>query len=181
MRLFFMTRHRDRHHDHGVNASSQRVSFTNPKSRSCATDPVRKPILQAIQHLQAMQTPLRSLRLPPRLQTCLRGLQPLRHHPQSKRYRTTLCRSASTPNSFTTAATRTPSGKHERTHTVSPTFPTTNAALIQQTSRLTPAHVRFRGKADMTLYGNPLLRSLLRVKRTWAVALHMSTYDPKRT
>jgi hypothetical protein len=43
------------------------------------------------------------------------------------------------------------------------------------------AHVRFRGKADMTLYGNPLLRSLLRVKRTWAVALHMSTYDPKRT
>ena len=29
--------------------------------------------------------------------------------------------------------------------------------------------------------GNPLSRSLLRVKRTSAVALHMSAYDPKRT
>src|SRR5215467_10071976 len=39
----------------------------------------------------------------------------------------------------------------------------------------------FGGKADMTLCGNPLLRSLLGVKRTWAVAPHMSAYDPKRT
>jgi hypothetical protein len=29
--------------------------------------------------------------------------------------------------------------------------------------------------------GIPLSRSLLGVKRTWAVALHMSAYDPKRT
>jgi hypothetical protein len=39
----------------------------------------------------------------------------------------------------------------------------------------------FRGKADMTLYGNPLSRSLSGVKRTCLFALHMSAYDPKRT
>ena len=39
----------------------------------------------------------------------------------------------------------------------------------------------FGGKADMAFCGNPLSRSLLRVKRTSAVALHMSAFDPKRT
>jgi hypothetical protein len=39
----------------------------------------------------------------------------------------------------------------------------------------------FGGKADMTLCGNPLLRSLLGVKRTWLFAARMSAYDPKRT
>jgi hypothetical protein len=39
----------------------------------------------------------------------------------------------------------------------------------------------FGGKADMTLCGNPLLRSLLGIKRTWRFAAHMSAYDPKRT
>jgi hypothetical protein len=33
----------------------------------------------------------------------------------------------------------------------------------------------------MTLCGNPLSRSLLGVKRTWPVALHMSAFDPSRT
>jgi hypothetical protein len=33
----------------------------------------------------------------------------------------------------------------------------------------------------MTLCGNPLLRSLLGVKRTCLLALHMSANDPKRT
>jgi hypothetical protein len=33
----------------------------------------------------------------------------------------------------------------------------------------------------MTLCGNPLLRSLSGVKRTWLFAVHMSAYDPKRT
>src|SRR5262245_34679568 len=39
----------------------------------------------------------------------------------------------------------------------------------------------FGGKADMTLCGIPLLRSLLGVKRTCSTALHMSAFDPKRT
>jgi len=39
----------------------------------------------------------------------------------------------------------------------------------------------FGGKADMTVCGNPLSRSLLGVKRTCLFALHMSTFDPKRT
>src|SRR5262245_333 len=39
----------------------------------------------------------------------------------------------------------------------------------------------FGGKADMTVCGSPLSRSLLGVKRTWAVAAHMSAFDPKRT
>src|SRR5262245_9336045 len=39
----------------------------------------------------------------------------------------------------------------------------------------------FGGKADMTVCGSPLSRSLLGVKRTWLCATHMSAYDPKRT
>jgi hypothetical protein len=39
----------------------------------------------------------------------------------------------------------------------------------------------FGGKADMTLCGNPLLRSLLGVKRTCLFAPYMSANDPKRT
>jgi hypothetical protein len=39
----------------------------------------------------------------------------------------------------------------------------------------------FGGKADMQFYGCLLLRSLLGVKRTSLVALHMSAFDPKRT
>jgi len=38
----------------------------------------------------------------------------------------------------------------------------------------------FGGKADMTVCGSPLSRSLLTVKRTSAVALHMSASGPKR-
>ena len=39
----------------------------------------------------------------------------------------------------------------------------------------------FGGKADMAFCRNSLSRSLLRVKRTSAVALQMSANDPKRT
>jgi hypothetical protein len=39
----------------------------------------------------------------------------------------------------------------------------------------------FGGKVDMTLCGNPLLRSLLGVKRTFLFAVRMSAFDPKRT
>jgi hypothetical protein len=39
----------------------------------------------------------------------------------------------------------------------------------------------FGGKADMTLCGNPLLRSLLGAKRTSLFAAHMFAFDPKRT
>jgi len=39
----------------------------------------------------------------------------------------------------------------------------------------------FRGKADMTVCGCLLSRSLSGVKRTSRFALHMSAYDPKRT
>ena len=42
-------------------------------------------------------------------------------------------------------------------------------------------NVRFRGKADMIVCGNPLSRSLLGAKRTCPFALHMSANDPKRT
>jgi hypothetical protein len=51
----------------------------------------------------------------------------------------------------------------------------------KQTSLVAPHMSAFGGEADMTLRGNPLLRSLLGVKRTWLFALHMSAYDPKRT
>ena len=37
------------------------------------------------------------------------------------------------------------------------------------------------GKADMTVCGSPLLRSLFGAKRTSLFALHMSTFDPKQT
>src|SRR5262245_43465303 len=37
------------------------------------------------------------------------------------------------------------------------------------------------GKADMTVCGCLLSRSLLGVKRTWAGAVQMSAFDPKRT
>ena len=37
----------------------------------------------------------------------------------------------------------------------------------------------FKGKADMTFCGNPLLRSLLGAKRTWLFALHMSAIGGK--
>src|SRR5262249_50385981 len=39
----------------------------------------------------------------------------------------------------------------------------------------------FGGKADTTVCGSPLSRSLLGVKRTWPFAAHMSASDPKRT
>src|SRR5215510_6407067 len=39
----------------------------------------------------------------------------------------------------------------------------------------------FEGKADMTVCGSPLSRSLLGVKRTCLFARHMSAFDPKRT
>ena len=39
----------------------------------------------------------------------------------------------------------------------------------------------FGGKADMTVCGNSLSRSLLGAKRTWPIAPHMSANDPKRT
>ena len=51
----------------------------------------------------------------------------------------------------------------------------------KQTSATAPHMSAFEGKADMTLCGGPLLRSLLGVKRTWASALHMSAFDPKPT
>jgi len=39
----------------------------------------------------------------------------------------------------------------------------------------------FGGKADMAFCGISLSRSLLGVKRTWAGAVQMSAFDPKRT
>src|SRR6516164_9783548 len=39
----------------------------------------------------------------------------------------------------------------------------------------------FGGKADMTVCGSPLSRSLFGAKRTCLFALHMSAFDPKRT
>ena len=51
----------------------------------------------------------------------------------------------------------------------------------KRTSLVAPHMSAFEGKADMAFCGNPLSRSLLRVKRTWRFALQMSAYDPKRT
>src|SRR6478735_5042610 len=51
----------------------------------------------------------------------------------------------------------------------------------KRTSQVAPHMSAFGGIADMTLCGNPLLRSLLGVKRTLPFALHMSACDPKRT
>src|SRR5262249_24036488 len=39
----------------------------------------------------------------------------------------------------------------------------------------------FGGKADMTVCGNPLSRSLFGAKRTCLLALYMPAFDPKRT
>jgi len=36
-------------------------------------------------------------------------------------------------------------------------------------------------KTDMQFCGCLLLRSLLGLKQTWPIALHMSAFDPKRT
>jgi len=51
----------------------------------------------------------------------------------------------------------------------------------KRTSLVAPHMSAFGGKADMTVCGNPLSRSLLGVKRTCRFALHMSAFDPKRT
>src|SRR5262249_6023088 len=51
----------------------------------------------------------------------------------------------------------------------------------KQTSSFAPHMSAFGGKADMTVCGSPLSRSLLGVKRTWVGALHMSAFDPKQT
>src|SRR5262245_41544655 len=51
----------------------------------------------------------------------------------------------------------------------------------KQTSAFAPHMSALRGKADMTLCGNPLLRSLLEAKRTSLLAARMSAFDPKRT
>src|SRR5215510_3361667 len=51
----------------------------------------------------------------------------------------------------------------------------------KRTSLVAPHMSALRGKADMTVCGSPLLRSLLGVKRTCLCALHMSAFDPKRT
>jgi hypothetical protein len=40
---------------------------------------------------------------------------------------------------------------------------------------------RMQRADNMACWGNSLSRSLLGVKRTWAVAPHMSAFDPKRT
>src|SRR5262245_11117523 len=50
----------------------------------------------------------------------------------------------------------------------------------KQTSASAPHMSAIGGKADMTVCGSLLLRSLLTVRRTSAVALHMSASDPKR-
>jgi hypothetical protein len=51
----------------------------------------------------------------------------------------------------------------------------------KRTSVIAPHMSAFGGKADMTVCGKSLSRSLLGVKRTWLVATHMSASDPKRT
>src|SRR5262245_50955456 len=51
----------------------------------------------------------------------------------------------------------------------------------KRTSLVAPHMSAFEGKADMTVCGSPLSRSLLGVKRTSLFAAHMSAYDPKRT
>jgi hypothetical protein len=50
----------------------------------------------------------------------------------------------------------------------------------KRTSLVAPHMSAFGGKADMTVCGSPLSRSLLGAKRTWAFASHMSAFDPKR-
>jgi CheY-like chemotaxis protein len=61
---------------------------------------------------------------------------------------------------------------------------TLSAATIAQALALIiegPHMSAFEGKADMTVCGNSLSRSLLGAKRTRPFALHMSANDPKRT
>jgi hypothetical protein len=49
----------------------------------------------------------------------------------------------------------------------------------KQTSLVAPHTSAFKGKADMTLRGNPLSQSLFGGNMPFA--LHMSAYDPKET
>src|SRR5215471_9995835 len=49
------------------------------------------------------------------------------------------------------------------------------------TSLVAPHMSASGGRADMTVCGCLLSRSLLGVKQTWAGAVHMSAFDPKRT
>jgi hypothetical protein len=56
-----------------------------------------------------------------------------------------------------------------------------SAIGAKQTWASAPHMSAFGGKADMILCRNPLSRSLLAVKRTSLVALHMSVFDRKRT
>ena len=51
----------------------------------------------------------------------------------------------------------------------------------KQTRALALHMSAFGGKADMTVCGCLLSRSLLGAKRTSLFALHMSAFDPKRT
>src|SRR6476469_7034845 len=51
----------------------------------------------------------------------------------------------------------------------------------KRTSLVAPHMSAFGGKADMTVCGKSLSRSLLGVKRTCRFPLHMSAFDPKRT
>jgi len=51
----------------------------------------------------------------------------------------------------------------------------------KQISLFAPHMSAFWGEADMIFCGNPLSRSLLGVKQTSAVALHLFAFDPKRT
>jgi len=60
-------------------------------------------------------------------------------------------------------------------------FPTQSGRCPRFFVRAEILYVRYWPKADMGYCGSPLLRSLLGVKRTWAVAPHMSAFDPKRT
>src|SRR5262245_37351937 len=51
----------------------------------------------------------------------------------------------------------------------------------KRTCLVAPHMSAFGGKADSTVRGNSLSRSLSGVKRTCPLALHMSAFDPKRT
>jgi hypothetical protein len=62
-------------------------------------------------------------------------------------------------------------------HTGAPT----NAAAYVKKALANPEPSTHGGKADMTVCGSPLLRSLLGAKRTCPFSLHMSADDPKRT
>ena len=56
-----------------------------------------------------------------------------------------------------------------------------SASGTKRTLRVALHMSAFGGKADMTVCGNPLSRSLFGAKRTCPFALHMSANDPKRT